>query len=295
MLNSQPITKTIPQRYSCRTYQDRPIEAEGRGQLQAYLDTLRIGPLGADARFKLVAATENDQRALRGLGTYGFIRGAAGYIIGAVRPGKKNLEDYGYLMEQAILAATDMGLGTCWLGGSFTQSSFARKIEAAREEVVPAVTAMGYIPEDQNTVDVRLRRSLGADRRYPWSDLFFLNAFGQPLAPETAGLYAQPLEMLRLGPSASNRQPWRVIRIGEMWHFYVQRTPGYGKGSLLFGLMRLADLQRVDIGIAMCHFELTAKELGLSGQWKIADPGLALPSSTTEYVVSWEETGQTSK
>ena len=28
-----------------------------------------------------------------------------------------------------------------------------------------------------------------------------------------------------------------------------------------------ADLQRVDIGVAMCHFELTAREQGLAGEW----------------------------
>jgi len=53
-----------------------------------------------------------------------------------VGPGAKNLEDYGYLMEAIILKATELNLGTCWLGGSFTQSNFARKINAADNEIV---------------------------------------------------------------------------------------------------------------------------------------------------------------
>lgn len=104
-----------------------------------------------------------------------------------------------------------------------------------------------------------------------------------------AGRYAEPLEMLPLGPSASNKQPWRVVQGGEAWHFYLQRTPGYGKGSLLFGVLRLADLQRVDIGIAMCHFEMTAGEFGLKGKWEVCDPGLAVPDAGTEYIVTWRE------
>jgi len=289
MLTEQSITEIIPQRFSCRTYQEQPIDAEKRQQLQAYLDTLRTGPLGSSARFELVAATEEDRRALRGLGTYGFIRGATGFIVGAVQPGEKNMEDYGYLMEQAILAATDLGLGTCWLGGSFTQSSFARKIGVDKSEVVPAVASIGHIPGDQGTRDALIRRRIGADHRLPWEELFFQEGFEHPLAPETIDGYTQPLEMLRLGPSASNKQPWRVVRCGKDWHFYLQRTPNYGKGTFLFGMLRLADLQRVDIGIAMCHFELTANELGLKGKWEVADPGLAVPDTATEYIVTWKE------
>ena len=287
MLTGQPITEIIPQRFSCRTYQERPIDEEKRQQLQTYLDTLHVGPLGSTARFKLVAATEDDRRTLRGLGTYGFIRGATGFIIGAVQPGEKSLEDYGYLMEQAILAATDLELGTCWLGGSFTQSSFAKKIEKRKSEIIPAVTSVGYIPEGLKPEDARLRQIIGSTNRYPWETLFFRGGFDQPMTRDDANGYAHPLEMLRLGPSASNKQPWRVVKVGESWHFYMQRTPGYGKGSFMFGILRLADLQRVDVGIAMCHFEMTANELGLRGKWATADPGLAVPDGDTEYIVTW--------
>ena len=235
-----------------------------------------------------VAATEQDRNSLRGLGTYGFIKGATGFIVGAVQPGEKNLEDYGYLMERAILFATDIGLGTCWLGGSFTQSSFAKKISAARNEKMPAVTAIGYIADPDRSND-RIRQRAGSDYRLPWETLFFHKRFGVPLLPEQADAYAVPLEMVRLGPSASNKQPWRIIKDGDTWHFYLQRTPGYGSGSLAFNLLRLADLQRVDMGIAMCHFELTANELGLKGRWVVKEPHLDKPDKLTEYIVSWAE------
>ena len=39
------------------------------------------------------------------------------------------------------------------------------------------------------------------------------------------------LEMVRRGPSASNKQPWRVVRAGERWHLYLQRTRGYGRAT----------------------------------------------------------------
>ena len=283
---NKPITEIIPQRYSCRIYNNQPIEAETRQQLHALLSTLDHGPLGAPTRFEMVAATEQDRQSLRGLGTYGFIRGATGFIVGAINGSNTSLEDFGYRMEQILLAATDLGLGTCWLGGSFTKSTFAGKIRATGNETVPAVASIGYAAEGSRSEDWIRQRAKG-DSRLPWEALFFHEHFNRTLAPEAAGAYATPLEMLRLGPSASNKQPWRVVRDASAWHFYLQRTRRYGKGSAIFTLLKLADLQRVDMGIAMCHFELTANELGLPGRWVVAEPDLDKPGEHTEYIVSW--------
>jgi hypothetical protein len=131
-----------------------------------------------------------------------------------------------------------------------------------------------------------VRRQVGADTRLPWERLFCDRQFGVPLSRAGAGAYAVPLEMLRLGPSASNKQPWRVVRDGGAWHFYLQRTKGYG-GGLIRALLHTADIQRLDLGIAMCHFELTARELGLGGRWEVREPAIAKPDALTEYTVSW--------
>ena len=56
---------------------------------------------------------------------------------------------------------------------------------------------------------------------------------------------------------------------------------------MLFRLLRLADLQRIDMGIAMCHFELVAQQCGLKGCWEVDDPGLEKPGESIEYTVSW--------
>jgi nitroreductase len=281
------IQKTIQARYSARNYREDPIAAETRAALQASLETLRTGPFGSTVRFSLVAASEKDRASLRGLGTYGFIRNPTGFIIGAAKAGEHALEDYGYAMEQAVLETTALGLGTCWLGGSFTQSSFAEKIEKLGDEIIPAVTATGYAIEKSRASDPT-RQLVQADRRMPWERLFFEGSFDKSLSPEAAGGYAPALAMLRLGPSASNKQPWRVIREGQCWHFYCQRTPRYGKGTWVYVLLHLADLQRVDMGIAMCHFELTARELGQRGAWTIVDPGLVPIDEKTLYIATWE-------
>jgi hypothetical protein len=283
---SRPVVEVIEQRFSCRAYLDQPIDPERQQRLQEYMTTLKTGPMGTAVRFSLMAAQESDRLALRGLGTYGFIKGATGFLVGAVAPGHKNMEDYGYTFEELILFATDLGLGTCWLGGTFTKSSFARKMAIAHEERMPAVASIGLIADAERDGQGAKRLSIGGDRRFDWERLFFVEKFGAPLVHESAGSYATPLEMVRLAPSASNKQPWRIVRQGGTFHFYLQRTPGYRSG-LTSKVLNIDDLQRADIGIAMCHFELSARELGLQGRWAVSDPGLAKPDGMTEYIVSW--------
>jgi hypothetical protein len=286
MLITKPITEVIRQRFSCRSYLDQPISAEKRQALKTFIDGLPNGPFGSHPNFHLVAAEKQNSRTLKDLGTYGFIQGATGYIIGTLGAGEKNLEDYGYQMEQIILYATRLDLGTCWLGGSFTRSSFARKINAADDALIPAVTSIGEIANVEEARNGLLRRQINADQRLPWEQLFFDQKFKAPLTQPKAGDYVTPLEMLRIGPSASNKQPWRVVKDGSAWHFYLQRTKNYPQRTLT-RFLGIADIQRLDLGIAMCHFELTARELGLPGKWVSKEPAITKPDELTEYTVSW--------
>jgi len=281
-----PIVEVIKRRRSCRTYAKTAIALEQIRQVETFIESWQCGPLGNALRFQLVVAREQDPHALQGLGSYGFIKDPAGFIVGAVGPGEKNLEDFGFVMQAVILYATSLGLGTCWLGGSFTQSSFSQRIHAAQEEIVPAVASIGY-PAAEGRVRTMMRRYIQADSRRPWETLFFRSRFGVPLTEESAGAYASPLAMVRLAPSASNRQPWRVVVNDTGLHFYLQRARAPQRGNPVFKLLRLADLQRVDIGIAMCHFQLTAEELGLRGKWLVREPAIEKPDATAEYVVTW--------
>jgi len=288
MFTTQTITPIIKERFSVRVYQETPIPDDIQKEFQSRLDTIHKRPLGSPVRLKLLAATPEDTQALRGIGTYGTIKNPTGFIVGAVEAGKFAMEDYGYTMEEAVLMATALGLGTCWVGGLFTQSGFAQKVGKFEHEIIPAVTATGFAAEDLRVQD-RSQQLVRTHQRQAWASLFFDGKFGKPLSQEDAGPYQEALEMLRIGPSASNKQPWRVIRDGTQWYFYCLRTPGYGKGTLLFTLLRLADLQRLDVGIAMCHFEMTAREQGLSGSWTVRDPGLAPVDKNTVYVATWNE------
>jgi nitroreductase len=275
----------IDRRYSCRTYLERPISDADRDALTAFMALKTVGPLGSDVRFGLIAASSDDEGALKRLGTYGFIKGARGFLLGAVRRGPGDLEDYGYLLEEVVLHATGLGLGTCWLGGTFTRSTFTSRFGGVdRDETIPAVVSLGY-PGDDGSGRIREREQ--GTRRLPPDQLFFDGEWAEPLGRDRLDGHGDALEAVRMAPSATNKQPWRIVRRGGDWHFYLVRTKGYGKGSPWFKLLRIADLQRVDLGIAMCHFELVARESGRDGRWVVEDPGLALPAPGIEYTATW--------
>ena len=151
---------------------------------------------------------------------------------------------------------------------------------------MPAVVAAGYAADKRRWLDSYVRRLAGSDIRLPCPSLFFDGTFLSPLSAGIAGAFAAPLEMVRLGPSASNRQPWRIIKDGSRWHFYMQRTAGYAERNRTF--LKLADLQRVDMGIAMCHFELAVQETGLSGEWTYSEQNIEKPNCLTEYIITWQ-------
>lgn len=290
MINGQTIIEVIQARSSCRTYQETPIALPVQQQLVEFMNAHAVGPLGTPARLSLIAATEEDRQGLKGLSTYGFIKGATGFILGAVPHGDFNQEDFGYVMEHAILYATRLGLGTCWLGGTFAKSRFAAKLGLRENELLPAVIATGYCATKRRAVESVIRRQAGADHRLPWERLFFDGAFGVPLSRDATGPFATVLDMVRIGPSASNKQPWRIIKDrassdGAVWHLFMQRTPGYAKRNQT--LLGIADMQRLDMGIAMCHCALTAEELGLRGAWVVRDPAIEKPDALTEYIASW--------
>ena len=182
MLNDVAVTDLIEKRYSCRSYDATPIAAGTRAELVNHLQAAHVGPFGTEVRAELLAATQEDQGALKGLGTYGFISGATGYLVGAVPEGAPMaLEDFGYVMEHAVLVATALGLGTVWLGGTFTKSRFAAAIGLREGEMLPAAIATGYIAARPRGLDALIRRSAERNQRLAWERLFFDGAFGAPL------------------------------------------------------------------------------------------------------------------
>jgi hypothetical protein len=275
------IIKTIQIRKSCRTYSNKTIEPEKIAELRLFLASNIRTPFGSKVRFHLMDFNEINIGELKNLTTYGVIKGARQFIIGTVEKQSRSMEDYGYGMEKNILKATAMGLGTCWLGGTFKRSGFAEKINMDESELLPVISPVGYPSEKRSIIDRTFRFIASSDKRKPWDELFYLQDIDTVLYKVNAGRFEIPIECVRIAPSASNKQPWRIIKDkgNNTFHFYLKRTPGYGN------IGKDIKLQNIDIGIAMCHFELSARALGLTGDWNVNDP--QIKSDGLEYIVSW--------
>jgi hypothetical protein len=278
-LFEKPITQVIRERTSTRTYSSQALDSEVTDKIISFLNEGK-GPFGVDTRFKLINANIDHIDANLKLGTYGVIKGTSWFIASAVKNTTNNLLELGYVLEKGILYATSLGLGTCWLGGAFRKGEFAKVMELKEDEILPIVTPIGYSSESRRIIDSLLRLAAGSKNRKPWSEIFFNNTLSRPLTESDAAEYSIPLEMTRLAPSASNKQPWRIVKNRNNYDFYIEHTKGYGKAFSY-------DIQVIDMGIALCHFELTALELGLVGNWQHLKTNINELSASTEYVISW--------
>lgn len=263
--------EAIKARRSVRTYAAKAISKPHEDSVKAALEKLS-GEYGVGLAF-----VKNDIEGKQ-FGTYGIIKHAQAYMACTCKTERSSLLNAGIALEKAIIHCTGLGIGTCWLGGTFKRDEFESALPVAEDEVIPAVISAGYPAEREGIVGGLMRVGAGSNARKPFETLFFDRQFSTPLSRSDA--MAAALEAVRLGPSASNKQPWRVVADESGYHFYLEHTPGYANG-------RAFDIQLVDMGIAMAHFELAAQTEGKNGSWQTLDrDGGALPQNT-EYIASW--------
>lgn len=271
------VIELIKKRRSVRTYTHSEIEPCKLKKFEAFLAPAKENPFGADVRLEMMELPEGSK-----IGTYGAIRGAKHFFGGCVKKGGLDIEGFGYVFEKAVLYATSLGLGTCWLGGF--QRKKAEKLLSSGDEIIPAISPLGYEAQNRSLVEKIVTAGAGSASRKAFEEIFFYGSFSKPLVLKDSPL-RESLEMVRLGPSASNKQPWRLLMHDGKCHFYLMQSKRYA-GNLLFGFC----LQRLDMGIAACHFELCAKQTGLPGAIVFEDPNLLTKEEIENglsYSFSW--------
>lgn len=271
------IEESVKKRYSVRNYKEQEVELDKRKAIESFVNSLD-NPFGNRVNFHYLENREmKDEEKI---GTYGVIKGAMQYIGTTIKLEPMALEALGYELEAVILYLAHLGLGTCWLGGTFNRKGFAKAMNIEEDEIFPIITPYGYAATKKHMKEIVMRKMIKADQRKEWNQLFYINDFQTPLTKEKAGDLEVPLEMVRLGPSASNKQPWRILLKDNACHFYEYKQPGYSDSFPY-------DIQRVDMGIAAAHFDFSVKEKGLKGYFDTeCEPELELPDHM-EYVFSW--------
>src|SRR3972149_2455616 len=139
----------VNNRYSVRAYKSIPVEED---KLEQILEAARLAPTGANRQsFQLIVIyTAGKEEELRLIYDKPWFVQAPVIICACAttihgRPFRKggSYRDVAIVMDHLILAATSLGLGTCWIG-AFNPDE-ARKILGFPEEVKPVVfAALGY-------------------------------------------------------------------------------------------------------------------------------------------------------
>jgi nitroreductase len=163
-------SELIQKRYSVRAYKRDPVEDS---KLQQVLEAARLAPTAANRQAIqfIVVRTEGREAELGRIYTADwFVKPplvicACGIPVeNWVRSDGKNYNDVdvAIAMDHLILAAADLGLGTCWIGAFDPQA--AREVLDLPDGVVPiAFTPLGY-PADEPKP--KKRKSLSELVRY---------------------------------------------------------------------------------------------------------------------------------
>lgn len=186
---------------------------------------------------------------------------------------------YRYSFEKFCFIATAMGLGTVMLAATISRNTFEKAMELKADEIMPVASPAGYPADKKSMRETLMRKGIKADERLPFETLFFDGSFDRGISPQQAGPFRDALVMVRLAPSAVNKQPRRAVISGNTVYFYEKKAKGMSGNTSL-------DIQKIDFGIALAHFDLTMQENGQHGKFRSVDPGITTEEAT-EYIISY--------
>ncbi len=252
----------VRSRRSVRTFDGKPLAENELNELLSFCRSIE-NPYGVPLEWLIFDAEKT------GLSSP-VIVGEKAYITAKVPRAAHAEEALGYAFERMVLHAAEQGLGTTWIAGTMDRKAFEKAAGLQEGEMMPVVSPLGRPAAKMSLREIMMRKGISADSRFPFEKLFFDGSADRPMAKEAAGDLAGVLEAVRWAPSACNYQPWRLVIADGAVHFYLKRNKGFGEG-------RLFDTQKIDIGIAMCHFALAMEEACRPVSVSLDDPGIAAP------------------
>lgn len=250
--------KSMVVRHSRRKYVNKELDVDSLDKVQANLKELNSLFDGT----RLVLVNGECDHVFKGIiGAYGKIVGSQAYvaIIGDTR-GERIPEKIGYIGEGFILEATALGLGTCWVAGTFKSKKVESDIRLKKNERIYAITPLGYVDKKYSLSEKMMKQVISSHKRKGLNELCRGN-FNEkwPKWVKSA------LNSARLAPSAINAQPWR-FEVNE--DSIILSVDNYKNSK--------KDIKRLDCGIAMMHLELGALHEGVKGSWQyLEQPNIA--------------------
>lgn len=153
------VIETIRKRRSVRAYKPVPLKDE---DLKTILEAARLAPSAGNRQpwyFIVVRDPELKKRLAEAAARQMFIADAGALIVAVSDPmasPRWHEKDVMIAMEHLILAATELGYGTCWIG-AFNEEEVKRILGVPQQYRVVALTPVGVPAE---TPPARPRKAL---------------------------------------------------------------------------------------------------------------------------------------
>ena len=223
------------------------MEIPGRISLPGILCFRSVCSTGSVFPFGFLHLPLNELMKNRLQGPCPVLSGETLYVAGMVKKGAYADAAFGFSFEKLVLYAWSLGIGTTWIGGTMKRELFERAAGLAEDEMMPCMSPHGYPAKKRSIRETMMRKGVGADARLRVDQLFFDGAWDSPLDVDASDELRDLAEMVRWAPSAVNKQPWRILFSDGGFHFYEKQDRGYVSE-------KTGDLQKIDVGIALCHF-----------------------------------------
>jgi nitroreductase len=144
------VLDAIRKRYSCRSYQDKSIEQD---KLDCILEAARLAPSARNTQdWRFVVVTDKAIKSkVAGTTNRPEVFEKAGAIIAACSNSDYVMRcgqaigpiDVAIALEHISLQATDLGLGTCWIG-SFDAGKVRQILTIPEDVAIIELMAVGY-------------------------------------------------------------------------------------------------------------------------------------------------------
>ena len=237
------IMQAIETRISARAFEQRPLEQETLDALAAEIERINDE---SGLHFQLYGPREDG--SVLDLSPKMFASTPPNYAALVGPAGAVPEERLGYYGERLVLLATQLGLGTCWVAGTFDRTT--TRAELAPDEALHDVIPLGYMPDKLPLKQRTIRAGLRA--RSKKLDAFWRGP--QPFDQAPAWIKAA-IDAVGKAPSAINEQP--VVFVQDEVDGPIRAELSRQKTGMEF----------TDLGIAKLHFELAAATNGVNGKW----------------------------
>ena len=159
------LLELVNKRYSCRNYQSRSVEKE---KLEYILECVRLAPSAVNRQpwcFHIVTGAEEKERLQKCYDREWF-KTAPMYIVASILHDREWIRgdgkphgdiDIAIAVEHLCLAATEQGLGTCWIC-NFDAARCKELLTLPSDEEPAVIIPVGYAADEARP---KCRKSIG--------------------------------------------------------------------------------------------------------------------------------------